>query len=63
MSLLTTTLTYDVIQPDGSLDVRLIYDHRVTDGATIARALADLESVVRHEILTELRYLRSVEAA
>jgi hypothetical protein len=63
LSILTTTLTYDVLQPDGSLDVRLIYDHRVMDGSTIARALADLESIVRREILAELRSLRPAEAA
>jgi hypothetical protein len=63
LSVLTTTLNYGVIDPDGAVDVRLIYDHRVLDGATIARALADLERVLHHEILAELRYLRSVEAA
>jgi hypothetical protein len=63
LSILTTTLTYDVIGADGSLDVRLVYDHRVTDGATIARALVDLESIVRNEILAELRSLRSAGAA
>lgn len=63
LSVLTSTLTYDVFRPDGSVDVRLVYDHRVTDGATIARALSDLESILRHEILAELRYLSVVEAA
>ncbi len=57
LSLLTTTLNYGVIEPDGSVDVRIIYDHRVLDGATVARALAELENVLTHEILAELRYL------
>jgi hypothetical protein len=57
LSLLTTTLNYGVIEPDGSVDVRITYDHRVLDGATVARALAALECVLRHEILAELRYL------
>jgi hypothetical protein len=63
LSLLTTTLNYGVIDPDGAVDVRLVYDHRVLDGATIARALADLERVLHHEILAELRYLRPAHAA
>jgi hypothetical protein len=57
LSLLTTTLNYGVIEPDGIVDVRLTYDHRVMDGATVARALAALERVLTHEILAELRYL------
>jgi hypothetical protein len=57
LSLLTTTLNYGVIEEDGSVDVRITYDHRVIDGATIARALAELERVLTHEIVAELRYL------
>jgi hypothetical protein len=52
-----------VIGPDGGLDVRIIYDHRVMDGTTVARALGDLERVLRHEIVAELRYMRGVDAA
>jgi hypothetical protein len=59
----TTTLNYGVIAPDGSVDVRIIYDHRVLDGATVARALADLERVLQGAILNELRYARPIEAA
>src|SRR5690606_18465479 len=40
LSPVTTLLNYGVIAPDGSVDVRVVYDHRVTDGATVARALA-----------------------
>jgi hypothetical protein len=63
LTLLTTTLNYDIIGPDGVVDVRLTYDHRVVDGSTVARALADLEHVLTHEIVAELRYLRDVAAA
>ncbi|MHB1426711.1 MAG: hypothetical protein ACYC3I_26430 [Gemmataceae bacterium] len=63
LSLLTTTLNYGVVEPDGSLDVRVTYDHRVLDGATVARVLAELECVLKHEILAELRYLPPAEAA
>jgi hypothetical protein len=55
ISPLTTTLTYGVIGPDGVADVRLVYDHRVTDGATIARALGRLEAELTGPILDELR--------
>jgi hypothetical protein len=50
LSPLTTTLNYGVIADDGSVDVRVIYDHRVLDGATVARALEDLENVLNHEL-------------
>ena len=33
LSPLTTTLNYGVVEADGSVDVRLVYDHRVLDGA------------------------------
>ena len=52
---LTTTLTYGVIDADGSVTVRLCFDHRVMDGAEPARALAELEEVLNGDILAELR--------
>jgi hypothetical protein len=54
ISPLTTTLTYGPIEPDGAVNVRLVYDHRVLDGATVARALAQLEIVMNTTILEEL---------
>jgi hypothetical protein len=62
-SLLTTTLNYGVIEPDGAVDVRVVYDHRTLDGGTVARALAHLERVLRDEIVAELRYLEGMQAA
>jgi hypothetical protein len=50
LSPLTTTLNYGVIAEDGTVDVRIIYDHRVLDGATVARVLADLEVVLNEEL-------------
>jgi hypothetical protein len=50
----TTTLNYGVIGRSGRVDVRIIYDHRVLDGATVARALARLEEVLHGPILDEL---------
>ncbi len=55
LSPLTTTLNYGVIRANGEVDVRIIYDHRVMDGAVIARALALLEQVLNREIVGELR--------
>lgn len=54
LSPLTATLNYGVFSADGSIDVRLIYDHRVTDGATIARALARLEETLNGAMREEL---------
>lgn len=54
LSPLTTTLNYGVIDADGSVDVRLIYDHRVLDGANVARALARMEEVLRTALRDEL---------
>lgn len=57
LSPMTTTLTYGVIQPDGTANVRIVYDHRVTDGATVARALSRLEDELNGAICDELRAL------
>ena len=62
LSPLTTTLNYGTFADDGSIDVRLTYDHRVMDGATVARALAHLEEVLHGEILAEMRASREVAA-
>jgi hypothetical protein len=57
LSPLTTTLNYGVIDPSGNVEVRVIYDHRVMDGATVARALQRMEVVLNNEITYELRNL------
>jgi hypothetical protein len=51
---LTTSLNYGVIQDNGDVAVRVIYDHRVMDGATVARALARLDEILHQDIVTEL---------
>jgi len=63
LSPLTFVMNYGVIDPHGELDVRLIYDHRVLDGATVARTLAALESTLTGPILEELRGLRPAATA
>ncbi len=69
MSPLTTTLTFGPIDDEGQVCVKLIYDHRVLDGAFIARRLLDLEAALHGPIAQELRQAaqslqnRSVPAA
>jgi hypothetical protein len=55
LSPLTTTITYGVFEPDGNVSVRLCFDHRVMDGAIVARALGEIEAALNGEILAELR--------
>lgn len=55
LSPLTTTLTYGVIQPEGSVLVRLFYDHRVLDGVQPAEALRELEDTLNGAIVSELQ--------
>ena len=63
LSPLTCLLNYGVFTPDGEVDVRVVYDHRVMDGATVARALARLEEVLAGPIADELRGLATTQAA
>jgi hypothetical protein len=52
--ILTSTLHYGLFEPDGRLDVRISWDHRVMDGAVVGRVLTDLEAVLNHDICREL---------
>ena len=49
--------------PAGDVDVRVVYDHRVLDGATVARALGRLEEVLTGPIVEELHGLTTVQAS
>jgi hypothetical protein len=55
LSPLTTTLSFGEFAPDGTIEVRLFFDHRVMDGAEPSLALVDLERVLCGPILAELR--------
>jgi hypothetical protein len=56
ISPLTTTLTYGPIdRASGRVVVKLIYDHRVLDGAYIARRLRDVEDILQGAVADELR--------
>ena len=54
----TSLLTYGPIQSDGELTVRLVFDHRLYDGVTAARALARLEEMLTGSICEELNAYR-----
>jgi hypothetical protein len=58
ISPLTAVLNYGVIAPDGTVAVRIIYDHRVLDGAMVARVLERIEQKLNREILAELKALK-----
>ena len=57
LSPLTTVVNYGHIGDDGGVNVRIIYDHRVMDGADVARALIRLEEVLNGEIVDQLKRL------
>lgn len=63
ISPLTYTLNYGPIGKDGSVSVRIVYDHRVVDGATVARALNRLEGILNGAILAELQQVAPARAA
>ncbi len=51
----TTIVTYGPIAPDGAVNVSLILDHRVYDGAEAARCLADMEVVLNRDLTDEFK--------
>jgi pyruvate/2-oxoglutarate dehydrogenase complex dihydrolipoamide acyltransferase (E2) component len=59
----TTSLSYAPLDADGNCLVTLIADHRVLDGAVVARALIRLEEVLCHEMRAELRTLAADSSA
>jgi hypothetical protein len=55
IGLQTTLMTLGPISSTGEITVKLVYDHRVLDGAFVARCLKHLEEVLQTIILGELR--------
>jgi len=51
-------LSYGVVEQDQTIDVVIRWDHRITDAALVAKALARLEQVLNSEIAAELRSYR-----
>lgn len=54
---LTTMFTFTPLRPDGTMTLRLGFDHRVVDGGPTCRGLVETEAALRGEILAELRAL------
>lgn len=60
---LSSVFTFGPVGPDGSVLLRLVFDHRVMDGAPAARALVETEAALRGEVLAELRALAPARRA
>lgn len=60
---LTSTVAFGVIHPDGTVNVRLMYDHRVMDGVVPARALEHMEKSLNGELLEEVRGMSQTRRA
>ncbi|TGQ28214.1 MULTISPECIES: hypothetical protein [unclassified Mesorhizobium] len=60
---LTTLLNYGPIGEDGSVNVRIHYDHRVMDGANVARALERFEKILNGAVANEVVLLGQSVAA
>ena len=54
---LTTLLNYGLISDDGAVSVRIHYDHRVMDGANVARALERFEIILNGPVADEVKRL------
>jgi hypothetical protein len=60
LSPITTLLNYGPIDGNGEVNVRILYDHRVMDGATVARALERFEAILNGPVADEVRALGGV---
>ena len=61
LSPLSYLMNYGVMNERGQITVRLIYDHRIVDGAVVARALATMEALLTGPILDELEGYEDVQ--
>jgi hypothetical protein len=59
----TTTLHAGPIGTDGSLPLRVWFDQRLIDGASMARVLGEFEEVLVGQIAREIRSLPCRDAA
>jgi hypothetical protein len=57
ISPLTAVMNYGVIAPDGTVAVRIMYDHRVLDGSMVARVLERIEEKLTTDLVAELKAL------
>jgi hypothetical protein len=61
-TLLTSTLHYGMLDPDGEILMRVTFDHRVLDGAAVAGLLEEMETVLSGDILHECADRRTVDS-
>lgn len=61
--LLTTTIHFNLMDEHHRLDMRLSWDHRVLDGATIGEVLVDFEKTLNTTIVQELHSMRGPRLA
>ena len=61
--LVTSTLHFGLFDDRGNLPMRITFDHRVLDGAFVARGLVELEHVLKSTILEELVNSRAIRMA
>jgi hypothetical protein len=47
-------LSYDKVSDDGTIDVMIRWDHRITDAAFIGLELSRLEQILNHQIADEM---------
>lgn len=52
---LTTYFTFGPIDAHGNVTLKIVYDHRVMDGRTVARCLNELDDVLHTDLLAELQ--------
>lgn len=62
-TLWSTFLHYGTISDNGEVPVGVVFDHRVMDGAVVGYTLMEMEQVLHHQIVAELRSMQGVRAA
>jgi hypothetical protein len=62
-SLWSAFLHYGTITETGEVPVGVAFDHRVMDGAVVGYTLLEMEQVLHHNIVAELRAMRAANAA
>lgn len=62
-SLWAALLHYGAITPQDEVPVGLAFDHRVMDGSVVGYTLLEMEQVLHHEIVAELRDMKVAKSA
>jgi hypothetical protein len=62
-TLWTALLHYGALNDAGEMPVGIAFDHRAVDGAAVGYMLMEIEQVLQHEIVAELRSMGHAQAA